>query len=133
MYEHKILPFYMSYPLPMYYEQEDTVARDLEYLQQIYPTEAKKYQKTISKILDTIDYDGSLIYDEYPDRWRLYKLSRDILERIKKEETELSKENPEPEIIPEEKWEWVFDMIQILLYYEIYRRRHSTRQGFLKF
>ena len=32
MYEHKILPFYMTYPLPMYYEEEDTIIRDLEYL-----------------------------------------------------------------------------------------------------
>jgi alcohol dehydrogenase class IV len=29
----------------MYYQEEDTVIRDLEYLQQMYPTEAKKYQK----------------------------------------------------------------------------------------
>lgn len=36
----RILPFYMTYPMPMFYE-EDTVMRDLEYLQQMYPREAK--------------------------------------------------------------------------------------------
>ena len=94
MYERKILPFYMTYPLPMYYQEEDSIIRDLEYLQQMYPTEAKKYQKLIASILDKLDYEGSMIYDEFPDRWQLYKLSTDILDRIKREESEEGKESP---------------------------------------
>ena len=129
MYERKILPFYMTYPLPMYYQEEDSIIRDLEYLQQMYPTEAKRYQKTISNILDKLDYEGSMIYDEYPDKWQIYKLSRDILDRIKREEEQ---QNPNKEV-PEEKWEWLGDLVQILLFYEIYKRRHNTRRGILRF
>ena len=84
MYERRIMPFYMTYPLPMFQQQENTVLRDLEYLQQMYPKEAKRYQKMIAGILDKMDYEGSMIYDEYPDRIQLYKLSMDILERIKR-------------------------------------------------
>lgn len=127
MYERKILPFYMTYPLPMYYQEEDSIVRDLEYLQQMYPVEAKKYQKLIASILDKLDYEGSMIYDEFPDRWQLYKLSTDILDRIKREEKEEGKES-----LPE-KWEWVGDMIQILLFYEIYKRRHNSHRGILRF
>ncbi len=152
MYDRKILPFYMTYPLPMFYQEEDSVIRDLEYLQQMYPTEAKKYQKLISEILDKLDYEGSLIYDEYPDRWQLYKLSMDILDRIKRQEqrermTKTKRTNSDDTTMPEnggmsgngdisgneEKWEWVGDLIQILLFYEIYKRRHNSRRGFLKF
>ncbi|MDD6491578.1 MAG: hypothetical protein PUG54_05020 [Firmicutes bacterium] len=129
MYERKILPFYMTYPLPMYYQEEDSIIRDLEYLQQMYPSEAKRYQKIISDILDKLDYEGSMIYDEYPDKWQLYKLSRDILDRIKREEKQ---KNPDQDV-PEEKWEWLGDMVQILLFYEIYKRRHNTRRGILRF
>lgn len=129
MYERKILPFYMTYPLPMYYQEEDSIIRDLEYLQQMYPVEAKKYQKMIVSILDKLDYEGSMIYDEFPDRWQLYKLSADILDRIKREEPE-SEEGKET---PPEKWEWAGDMIQILLFYEIYKRRHNSHRGILKF
>lgn len=129
MYERKILPFYMTYPLPMYYQEEDSIIRDLEYLQQMYPSEAKRYQKIISDILDKLDYEGSMIYDEYPDKWQLYKLARDILDRIKREEKQ---KNPDQEV-PEEKWEWLGDMVQILLFYEIYKRRHNTRRGILRF
>lgn len=129
MYERKILPFYMTYPLPMYYQEEDSITRDLEYLQQMYPAEAKKYQKVIAGILDKLDYEGSMIYDEYPDKWQLYKLSKDILDRIRREE---EKGAPEAEVSPE-KWEWMGDLVQILLFYEIYKRRHNTRRGILRF
>ena len=129
MYDHRILPFYMTYPLPMFYQKEDTVIRDLEYLQQMYPSDAKKYQKMIAGILDKIDYEGSLIYDEYPDRWQLYKLSGEILERIKREEIQAS-----PDVIfPEEKWKWLGDLVQILLFYEVYKRRHDSGRGILRF
>lgn len=70
----------------MYYEEEETIIRDLEYLQQMYPKEAKRYQKVISGILDKLDYEGSMIYDEYPDKWQLYKLSKDITDRIRRED-----------------------------------------------
>ena len=129
MNQSRILPFYMAYPLPMYYQEEDSIIRDLEYLQQMYPSEAKKYQKVIAGILDKLDYEGSMIYDEYPDKWQLYKLSRDILDRIKRAE---EKDAPEVEI-PAEKWEWIGDLVQILLFYEIYKRRHNSRRGILRF
>lgn len=132
MNQHKILPFYMSYPLPMYYDREDTLMRDLEYLQQMYPSEAKKYQKRIAEILDRIDYDGSVIYDEYPDKWMLYKLGQDIKEILKTEEKQALEEEKECAAL-EEKWEWLGDMIQILLFYEIYRKRHNRKRSYLKF
>ena len=128
MYERKVLPFYMTYPLPMYYQEEDSIIRDLEYLQQMYPSEAKKYQKMIASLLDKLDYEGSMIYDEFPDRWQLYKLSMDILDRLKREETK--EEGKEASV---EKWEWVGDMVQILLFYEIYKRRHNSHRGILRF
>ena len=129
MYNQKILPFYMTYPLPLYYQEEDTATRDLEYLQQMYPAEAKRYQKMIAGILDKLDYEGSMIYDEYPDRWQLYKLAQDILERIRREE---ESKNPDKEI-PKEKWEWASDLVQIILFYEVYMRRHNNHNGILKF
>ena len=135
MYDRKIMPFYMTYPLPMYYEDENSIIRDLEYLQQMYPAQAKRYQKVISNILDKLDYEGSMIYDEFPDRWQLYKLTTDILDRIRREEEkdkESDSENGGSEASLE-KWKWTGDLIQILLFYEIYKRRHNTRRGILRF
>ena len=135
MRQSRILPFYMAYPMPLFYQEQDTVTRDLEYLQQMYPAQAKRYQKVISNILDKLDYEGSMIYDEFPDRWQLYKLSTDILDRIRREEEkdkESDSENGGSEASLE-KWKWTGDLIQILLFYEIYKRRHNTRRGILRF
>ena len=129
---HRILPFYMTYPLPLFYQEEDKVQRDLEYLQQMYPTEAKRYQQKIASMLDKIDYDGSMIYDEYPDRMRLYSLAQDIVNQIKKEESMNPMSNMSDSDNPE-KWEHLSEMVQILLFYEIYRRRHTNHRGILKF
>ena len=118
-----ILPFYMAYPLPLYYQQEDSVTRDLEYLQQMYPAQARKYQKMIVETLDHIDYEGSMIYDEYPDKWQIYRLTQTIVEKIKKSDDEGTDMDEDR----------LAEFIQILLFYEIYRKRHTNRNGVLKF
>ena len=124
----KVLPFYMTYPLPMAYEDEDAMLRDLDYLQQMYPQDAKKYQKRIVAILDKMDYEGSMIYDDYPDQFMLYKLSRDITEMIRKDAAADNEEELSPEY-----WKQVGDLVQVLLFYEIYKRRHDSGRGILKF
>lgn len=143
----RILPFYMTYPLPMYYQQEDTVTRDLEYLQQMYPAEAKRYQRIIAEMLDRMDYEGSMIYDEYPDKWQIYRLTQLITDKIRKEDAqqraadsaekvgegqESDKESAKIMAAGENE-ERLNDFVQILLSYEIYRRRHTNRNGILKF
>lgn len=144
MNQSRILPFYMAYPLPMYYQEEDTVTRDLEYLQQMYPSEAKRYQKVIAEILNQIDYEGSCIYDEYPDKWQLYRLTKTIMDKIKRmEQVEggpVSSLNGESEMVEagelsasEKPWEWIEEFVQVLLYYEIYKKRHANHNGILKF
>lgn len=137
----RILPFYMTYPLsgnglgPSFCPQdEDTVMRDLEYLQQMYPEEAKRYQRRISQILDKLDYEGSMIYDEYPDKCQLYQLRDNIMAILKREaEEEALQKGEDCEPVSPEKWEWLSDMIQILLFYEIYKRRHAGKRGYFKF
>ncbi len=128
-YQRRIQPFYLSYSTPYFMKEEDSVLRDLEYLQEMYPKQAKDLQKHIISVLDKLDYEGSMLYDEYPDKWQLYRLSDTVVGIMRREEEE--KESPEH--ITEEKWEWIKDMVQIVLYYEIYKRRHGGRRGFLKF
>ena len=123
MNQSRILPFYMAYPLPMYYQQEDSVTRDLDYLQQMYPAQAKKYQKMIAETLDCIDYEGSMIYDEYPDKWQIYRLTQMIVDKIIKSEDESTDLDED----------WLTEFVQIILFYEIYKKRHTNRNGILKF
>lgn len=136
----KIRPFYMTYPLPLAYNNEDDVMKDLEYLQQLYPAEAKKYQKKIAEILDRMDYEGSMIYDVYPDKWQLYRLSETVVDMLMREEddTDLrTRRHPEEDDqgtgTGEERRRHISDMVQILLFYEVFKRRRRTNRGYLQF
>ena len=60
--------------------------RDLEYLQELYPRQAKKYRKRIEELLERFDSEGSVLYDEYPDRMTLYKMAQDIYAVLEQEE-----------------------------------------------
>ena len=121
----KILPFYMTYPMPLIWEEEDTVMRDLEYLQELYPRQAKKYRKRIEELLERFDSEGSVLYDEYPDRMTLYKMAQDIYAVLEQEEKREQAEAAAP-LGPES-----MELIQVLLYGEIFRRRQ--KKGFRKF
>ncbi|MDE5717184.1 MAG: hypothetical protein K2I53_06130 [Lachnospiraceae bacterium] len=124
MRQSRILPFYMAYPMPLFYQEQDTVTRDLEYLQEMYPAEAKKYQKVIAGILDRLDYEGSMIYDEFPDKWQIYRLTQVVVDKLKQDE------NAETE---KQDWERITEFVQVLLCGEIYKKRHMNQNGILKF
>ena len=93
--ERKIMPFYLTYP-EIAYQAEQILKpagreeidsrqyrKDLEYFRQMYPKGAKLIQKEIEKALTILDYDGSVIYDEYPDRFLVYKMAKDIVAAIR--------------------------------------------------
>ena len=123
MYKNSIIPFYVAYPNYQMYSDEYRKMQDLEYLQAMYPAEVKEYQKRINQTLDCIDYAGSMIYDEFPDRISLYKLASDITKSIVRDkDTEDKSEVKHIEII-----------VQILLYYEIHKRRYKRSDSFLNF
>lgn len=111
----------MTYPIPMFWEEEDTASRDLDYLVQLYPEQAKKYRQRISRMLDGMDYQGSMIYDEYPDRLALLRLAESVQARIRQEEEEEQGRETSVEDSRDRK-----TLIQILLYYEIFRRRRRN-------
>lgn len=123
----RILPYYLTYPMPYSYQEEDNVTADLEYMMQMYPQEAKDYQKRIMRMLDKMDYRGSFIYDDYPDKVTIYRMADQITTAIVREAESTG------DVFSQEKKDWIHDLVLILLFYEIYRRRHTDRYGFLKF
>ena len=124
----RVLPFFMTYPGVGEKSGRDAM-RDLEYLQQMYPREVRRYQQRVAGMLDKLDYDGSMIYDEYPDRFCIERLASSMLDVIRREEI---KNNPDKEFTSE-KWEGLQELIFVLLNNEIYKRRNGTRKGFLSF
>jgi len=92
---YRAFPFYMGYQgygqwAQPYFMSEDRILEDLEYLQQMYPTYAKKYQSVISSIVDKVDYEGSFIYDQYPDKLSIQRMVDSVMAVIKTNEEQES-------------------------------------------
>lgn len=62
------MPFYMSYPVQNIYMTEMEYERDMERMKELYPEEAKQIQKLVEEECDKMEYEGSMMFDEYPDR-----------------------------------------------------------------
>jgi hypothetical protein len=77
----------MPMGIPMYplygYDSCEDADRDMEYMKQLYPSTAKKIQKEVNKECDQMEYDGSLMFDEYPDKTSLDRIIDRIYERVK--------------------------------------------------
>lgn len=125
----KILPFYMTYPLPLYYEDEHELIKDMEYLQGQHPVGIRILQGEIAKTINLMDYSGSMIYDEYPDRFLLQKHGRDIADKIRKK----FKDDVENLLCEMVSWDGFEEIVMLLLHEEILKRRHRKNRGYLRF
>lgn len=72
------LPFYMAYPVPLLYNDDRNARRDYDYMKSIYPDTAKRVLPYMEEECDRMEYDGSMMYDEYPDRLQLRLMCRRI-------------------------------------------------------
>ena len=133
--ERRILPFYMTYPAAyygnaaLYGRQDEDVLRDLEYFRQMYPADVRRYQNRVAEILDKMDYEGSVIYDEYPDRYTLERLAANITDILRREERQQNPQNDDSD----GKWGVRQSLIFVLLVDEVYKRRRGGRRGFFRF
>ena len=112
-------PFFMTLPGYPGRMDENEILNDLEYLQQTYPGEVRRCQRRIAEILDKYDYEGSMIYDEYPDKLQLCLMCRRAYEQVMKQE-KWEKETYTPEQIRE--------IVEILMYQELMERRGKGRR-----
>lgn len=95
--------------------------RDCEYMQSIYPEIAKELLPHIEKECDRLEYDRSLIYDEYPDKLLL----RLMCGRVYKSAERAWREQGVN--VDQDKVMWVKEMTEVLVYHELCRRRTHWR------
>ena len=107
------LAFYMAYPVTMLYDDDRNARRDYDYMKSIYPDAAKRVLPYIEEECDRMEYDGSMMYDEYPDRLQLRLMCRRIYDKAEKEENDPGT--------------WLMDLIEVMTYQELCRRRAEHR------
>lgn len=122
MYYDKYFPFYVAYANPMLYDGERIQEEEFNLMKSYYPDMAKKIQEKVEEECERLDYEGSRLYDEYPDKYMLYHLGRKIREEMMPEMA-----------VQEVPGGLLDDLVQVLLYQEISRRRcrrHRCRRYF---
>lgn len=127
------LPYYMTYPMPLQYDDERIEQRDFEYMKSMYPETAKRLLPYVEDECDRMAYEGSVVYDEYPDQLQMRMMCRRIYDRVKEldgiEPEEMQMEAQEHMgIRRRRKEDWLGDMIQIMVYQELFRRRCDHRK-----
>ena len=95
---------------------------EMDYLRGIYPSAAKRKQVLAEEACDLLEYPGSPMYDEYPDRLQLLLLCRRIYNRAKEDETKKDEAKE-----GEETGEWLQNLIQVMTYQELCQRRRENR------
>lgn len=62
------------------------MARDLEYLQGLYPGQMKTLQEYVITACDRLDYESSPMYDEFPDRLMVHQVCDSVCRQIEEDE-----------------------------------------------
>lgn len=121
MYFEKPLPFYMAYPFPQFYEDDREQERDRRLMRSFYSRPARKIQELVDQECDRMEYEGSMMFDEYPDKFMMSQICARIEEKFRAQEED------------EEQAQaldccGLIDLIGVILYNEMYRRRCRRRR-----
>lgn len=118
-------------------EEQRTEERELRRLQSMYPDAAKLMLPYVEEECDRMEYEGSPMFDEYPDRTTIYRIEERVYERVKDRFPE-EEDSRKPEALFSMQCRgpgagipgrgWVRDLARVLLLQEMHhrRRRHSA-------
>lgn len=90
---------------------------DYSYLKYLYPDICSKITELVEEECDQLEYDGSFIFDAYPDKISLQQMAAGILKKCNEKD---------PETFPRDNAH-IREMIEIVLYNEILFRRNRYR------
>lgn len=76
------IPFYMAYPMQTVYLEEAEYARDMQKLKNLYSKDVQAIQAMVEDECDKMEYDGSLMFDEYPDKLMLNQIVGRIYDSV---------------------------------------------------
>ena len=124
------LPFYMAYPFLMPFDQEREQEKDLQLMQSYYSCRASRIQQKVERECDRMEYDGSMMFDEYPDKFMMEhlcrKIEREILSEDEKEDQQQSK--TDTRAMERDRGDGLRYLIGVLLFNEMFRRRCRHRR-----
>ena len=124
------LPYYMAYPMPLQYDDARIERRDFEYMKSMYPIAVKRILPYIEEECDRMSYEGSVIYDEYPDQLQIRLMCNRVYEKIK---NRVPTDDIEPRLGIAEQDARLKDLVQIMIFQELFQRRANHRRNRRRF
>ena len=126
--------YYMAYQLTLDYDDERIERMDFEYLKSMYPEIAKNVLPYVEEECDRMAYESSMIYDQYPDKLQLRMMCGRICENIKRNKKLFRSESMAGiSSDTDHGGRWLRDLVEVMLYQELYRRRSGRRRMRRKF
>lgn len=127
------MPYYLAYPVPFSYDDERTERMDFEYLKSMYPDLPKRILPYVEEECDRMEYAGSMVYDQYPDKLQLKLMCRRIYDHVRAQERldcvyEDTGCDAQKERGKGAQEHSVRDLIEVMLFQELYRRRCDHRR-----
>ena len=89
----------MTYPMQNLYLTEMEYEKDMERMKELYPRQVRELQDMVERRCDEMEYEGSRMYDENPDRLMLEREARKLLEEFLRQNPQygnLMPPRPEP-------------------------------------
>ena len=128
------LPYYMAYPMTLDFEDERAERMDYEYLRSMYPEIPKTILPYVEEECDRMAYENSMIYDQYPDKLQLRMMCGRICENIKRNKKLFRSESMAGiSSDTDHGGRWLRNLVEVMLYQELYRRRSGRRRMRRKF
>lgn len=129
------MPFYMSYPMQNLYLTEMEYEKDMDRMKELYPREVGQILEIVEDECDKMEYEGSLMFDEYPDRLMLERVIDRIEGRLEGDGTDIETEQyrggmqpPPGHRPPPREGDHLRELIGVILNNEMYRRRCRHRR-----
>lgn len=106
------------------FAEDQLVFEDARKMQNFYPVRAREIRRYVEEECDKMEYEGSMMFDEYPDGIVLSYLTEKILEKMEAQKEDL----PVLVMMEREDQKEVKDLIQVVLVEEMLRRRCRHRR-----
>lgn len=118
MYLEKPRSFAETFQMPEFLEQERDQEMEQEMIKSFYPREALRIQEFVEQECDKLEYEGSVMYDEYLDKYRMEQLTSRICALV----------NEDGEEVQTAEKRGSRALVEVLLCTEIGRRRCRRRR-----
>lgn len=135
---------------PIYgYDNLEEAEHDFDYMKQLYPRDTRMIQDMIEDTCDRMEYEGSMMFDEYPDRLQVALMANKIYNQLAPSalgaqaisNQRPNRPAPPPQTLPwppppgrpgqrppeNQEPNWLRNMIEIMLCNEMCQRRRRYR------